>query len=231
MLNDAFAISQSEESLKEASDPLIDERKDTEIIPGDTCVLSRKHFEECSMCSRHTFTDASDLSQVTGFEVGPTPDWPAPILKVRPDDFPVNLKDTHKPQTPEPKQEDDTFPTMSSEYNLNSASLHSTTVSSSSYPSADFPSHYVQLLKNSPRLTYLPTLTKMHPNTQVLHPLIYAEAATQTDISDVSNGVSCLTTVKLLLGVALSAIGFVIIIFIMKCKFGIGFQMNMCYYI
>ena len=231
MLNDAFAISQSEESLKEASDPLIDERKDTEIIPVDTCVLSRKHFEECSICSRHAFTDASDLSQVTGFEVGPTPDWPAPILKVRPDDFPINLIDTYRPETPQPKQEDDTFPTVSSEYNLNYASLHSTTVTCSSYPSTDFPSHYVQLLNNSPRLTYLPTLTKMHPNTQVLHPLIYAEAATQTDISDVSNGVSCLTTVKLLLGVALSAIGFVIIIFIMKCKFGIGYQMNMCYYI
>ena len=183
------------------------------------------------MCSCHTLSNGSDLSPVIGFKVGPTPDWPALILKVRPDDFPINLIDTYSSETPQPMQEDNTFPTVSSEFNINSASLHTTSVSSSSYPSTDFPSHYVQLLKNSPRLTYLPTLTKMHPNTQVLHPLIYAEAATQTDISDVSNGVSCLTTIKLLLGVALSAIGFVIIIFIMKCKFGIGFQMNMCYYI
>ena len=88
------------------------------------------------------------------------------------------------------------------------------------------PKHYVQLTNNSPRITYLPTLTKLHPHTQVL----FTEAGTQTDIN-ISNGVSCLTTAKLLLGVVLSAVGFVTIIFVMKCKFRIGFQMNMCYYI
>ena len=45
-----------------------------------------------------------------------------------------------------------------------------------------------------------------------------------------SNGVSCLTTAKLLLGVVVSAVSLVMIIFIMKCKFKIGFQMNMCHY-
>ena len=73
------------------------------------------------------------------------------------------------------------------------------------------------------------TLTKLHPHTQVLHPLIFTEAGTQTDIN-ISNGVSCMTTAKLLLGVFLSAVGFVGVIFVMKCKFRIGFQMNMCYY-
>ena len=42
------------------------------------------------------------------------------------------------------------------------------------------------------------------------------------DCPHFSNGVSCLTTAKLLLGVVLSAVSLVIIIFIMKCKFKIG---------
>ena len=54
----------------------------------------------------------------------------------------------------------------------------------------DLPAHYVQLANNSPRITYLPTLTKLHPHTQVLHPLIFTEAGTQTDIN-ISNGVCC----------------------------------------
>ena len=41
---------------------------------------------------------------------------------------------------------------------------------------------------------------------------------------------SCATTAKLLLGVVLSAFALVLVIFVMKCKFKIGFQMNMCYY-
>ena len=44
------------------------------------------------------------------------------------------------------------------------------------------------------------------------------------------NKVSCATTAKLLLGVIVSAFGLVFVIFVMKCKFKIGFQMNMCYY-
>ena len=42
---------------------------------------------------------------------------------------------------------------------------------------------------------------------------------------------SCATTAKLLLGVVISAFTLVFIIFVMKCKFKIGFQMNMCYYL
>ena len=63
----------------------------------------------------------------------------------------------------------------------------------------------------------------------VLHSLIFTEAETQTEV-DISNEISCMTTAKLLLGVVLSAVGFVVVIFVMKCKFKIGFQMNMCYY-
>lgn len=47
----------------------------------------------------------------------------------------------------------------------------------------------------------------------------------------VRNKVSCATTAKLLLGVVISAFTLVFIIFVMKCKFKIGFQMNMCYYL
>ena len=83
--------------------------------------------------------------------------------------------------------------------------------------------------KSSLRMTYLPTQPKFHPPTPVLHPLIFTEAGTQTDVH-ISNGVSCRTTAKLMLGVVLSAIGVVVVIFVMKCKFKIGFQMNMCYY-
>ena len=51
------------------------------------------------------------------------------------------------------------------------------------------------------------------------------------NISYSRNGVSCATTAKLLLGVVISAFGLVFVIFVMKCKFKIGFQMNMCYYL
>ena len=45
------------------------------------------------------------------------------------------------------------------------------------------------------------------------------------------NKISVATTAKLLLGVVISAFGLVFVIFVMKCKFKIGFQMNMCYYL
>ena len=65
--------------------------------------------------------------------------------------------------------------------------------------------------------------------TSLTESLVYSEAGTQTELS-VANTVSCATYCKLLSGVVLSAVGLVTVIFIMKCKFKIGFQMNMCYY-
>ena len=56
-----------------------------------------------------------------------------------------------------------------------------------------------------------------------------SEIGVQTELP--YEGVSCATTAKLLLGVVVSAFGLVFVIFVMKCKFKIGYQMNMCYYI
>ena len=63
----------------------------------------------------------------------------------------------------------------------------------------------------------------------LLAPLMFREAGTQTEVP-LSNRLSYQTRVKLMLGVVLSAVGVVILIFVMKCKFKIGFQLNMCYY-
>ena len=66
-------------------------------------------------------------------------------------------------------------------------------------------------------------------NTEAIQQL-YREAGTQTDIQ-LGPGISYFTTAKLMVGVVLCAVGVVTVIFFMKCKFKIGFQMNVCRYI
>ena len=65
-------------------------------------------------------------------------------------------------------------------------------------------------------------------NTEAMQ--LYREAGTQTDIQ-LGPGISYFTTAKLMVGVVLCAVGVVTGIFFMKCKFKIGFQMNVCHYI
>ena len=65
-------------------------------------------------------------------------------------------------------------------------------------------------------------------NTEAIQ--LYREAGTQTDIQ-LGPGISYFTTAKLMVGVVLCAVGVVTVIFFMKCKFKIGFQMNVCHYI
>ena len=64
---------------------------------------------------------------------------------------------------------------------------------------------------------------------QSINSFTSSEVGVQTELP--YDGISCATTAKLLLGVVVSAFGLVFVIFVMKCKFKIGYQMNMCYYI
>ena len=251
MLNSSYTTSQSEDSGEGSTrQPIYLRNFESHLLyqPFNGCEASRRHLEECSICSRQTSSLTSEISQVPSSQIEQNPEWPLPCFRPRPQFFPSALTDVSRPGTPDLREEEIDIeavhlnPYLSTDTHKQTQLQSSPLISVQSpspcqeehqppqQPNNDPPKHYVQLANNSPRITYLPTLTKLHPQTQMLHPLMFTEAGTQTDISNISNGVSCLTTAQLLFGVMLSAIGFVVIIFFMKCKFRIGFQMNMCYY-
>ena len=239
MLNISYTTSQSEESVNAASYPFI-YLNDTDYEASERHLeASIRHLEECSVCIKQTSSLTSENSTLQRFHTDPNPEWPAPVLHARPQFFQPNLSGVSRPSTLQMHLNCHLSPQVNSSSQCSSSSpaINNLKISPcsliSSSPRIANPTplkNYTQLHQSSPKVTCLPIQQTDHsPASQALHPLIFTETGTQTDLH-ISNGISNRTTAKLMLGVVLSAVGVVSLIFIMKCKFKIGFQMNFCYY-
>ena len=224
MLNRSYTTSHSEESVNDSSYPLI------YLMETDHQAAGR-HLEECSVCSKQTSSLTSENFTLQRFQIDPNPAWPEPVFHAQPQFSPPDLSGVSRPSTLSP-QVNSSSQCSSSSPATNNLKMSPCSLINSSLGTANSATlkSYVQLYKSSPKVTCLPFHHTHHsPPSQVLHPLIFTEAGTQTDLP-ISNGISTRTTAKLMLGLVLSAVGVVSLIFIMKCKFKIGFQMNICYY-
>ena len=90
-MNGSYSTPQSEDSVTANSS-----------LHLDPCQASRRHLEECSVCSRQTSSIASENSQVLGsIKIEPNPEWPAPVFRPRPQFFQSALTDVSRPCTPQ----------------------------------------------------------------------------------------------------------------------------------